>query len=275
MAKNNEPIWFDKNKTIDTKEYKYSKYKVFIATPCHSELSIHYTQSLLELQKLGFKEKIPLQFQIFKSSLVTQGRNLSVSSFLNAEDCTHLLFIDSDIAFKRESLLKLLDADKDVISVPYPLKDMCWDKAMDFLKRDKIKTKEDLMFKSFYRYPMKVADPNNIKVNKGVIEVTHSPTGFMLIKRSVFTKMIENYPDLKIKQNTLINGKLQEVPNMWNFFDTMHDPETKTYLGEDYAFCKLWRKIGGKCYAYVLDMITHVGEFQYTGRFADELILDK
>ena len=270
---NNEPIWFNQKETKT--ENKYSKFKIFIATPCHSELSIHYTQSLLELQKLGFKEKIPLQFQIFKSSLVTQGRNLSVSAFLNAEDCTHMLFIDSDIAFHKESLLHLLDADKDVISVPYPLKDMCWDKAIKMINEGKIKTADDVRLKAFYRYPMKVNDPKDIKINDGVIEVTHSPTGFMLIKRSVFDKMIKHYPDLNIKQNTLINGKLKEVPNMWNFFDTMHDPETKTYLGEDFAFCKLWRDIGGKCHAYILDSITHVGEHQYTGKFADELILDK
>ena len=30
--------------------------------------------------------------------------------------------------------------------------------------------------------------------------------------------------------------------------------------------------MGGKCYAWIFDYITHVGEHQYTGRFADELI---
>ena len=82
----------------------------------------------------------------------------------------------------------------------------------------------------------------------------------------------EKYPNLKIEQDTLMNGKHKKIEHMWNFFDTLHDPKTKTYLGEDFAFCKRWNDIGGKCYAYILDKITHVGEHQYTGRFADELI---
>ena len=62
---------------------------------------------------------------------------------------------------------------------------------------------------------------------------------------------------------------------MWNFFDTLHDPVEKTFLGEDFAFCQLWTKLGGKCYAYINDAIAHVGEHQYHGRFYDELISAK
>lgn len=266
--KNSKPIWFDETeKTQDTRDLK-----IMVATPCHSEMSIHYVQSILELQKMCFKKHIPIEFRMFKSSLVTQGRNLSVSSFLS-KNFTHMLFIDSDIAFQPESLLKLIRADKPIISIPYPLKDMNFDKAYHMIENNKIKSKDDLQYKGLYRYPMKVVDNNNIKVKSGIIEVTHSPTGFMLIKKETINEMVEKYPNLKIEQDTLMNGKNHKIDNMWNFFDTIHDPETKTYLGEDFAFCKLWRDIGGKCYAYILDKITHVGEFQYTGRFADELIL--
>ena len=62
----------------------------------------------------------------------------------------------------------MLDADKDVISVPYPLKDMCWDKGIEVIEKGKIKTAEDLRTKAFYRYPMKVPDDKNIKIDNGV-----------------------------------------------------------------------------------------------------------
>ena len=45
----------------------------------------------------------------------------------------------------------------------------------------------------------KKKEPDNITVNNGVIEVTHSPTGCMLIKRNVLEKMIEKYPDFERK----------------------------------------------------------------------------
>jgi hypothetical protein len=267
---NHEPIWFNR----EDESVNLPKQSIFVGTPCHSEVSIHYTQSVLELQKYCMQNKINVMFQLFKSSLVTQGRNLCVSAFLQSK-CTHLLFVDSDICFKPESAKHLLDSDKDVISIPYPLKDMCWDKALTYMKEDKIKTVEDLSSKAFNRYPMRVPKADHITLNNNCIEVTHSSTGFMMIKRSVFDKMKKKYPNKVINQDTLINGKLQKTPEMWNFFDTLHNPEDKTYLGEDFAFCKLWKDIGGKCHAYINDYITHVGEHSYTGKFADELIMDK
>jgi len=257
------PLWKN-NTNVDTKPYS-----IFVATPVHSECSIHYTQALLELQKLTFKKNIQITFQLMKSSLVTQGRNLCVSGFIES-NFTHMLFIDSDIYFHAESIIKMIEKDKDIISIPYPLKTMMWDKAMDNIKNNKIKTMNDLK-KSFNTYPIRVEDDKDIKLDKGVMEVTHSPTGCMLIKRSVIDKMIKAYPEKAIVQKTVINGEYINKPNMWNFFDTIHDPETKTYLGEDFSFCKLWKDIGGKCYAYIGDTIVHIGEHQYEGRFADEL----
>ena len=259
-----EPLW--KN---DSSKEEIKPYSIFVATPVHSECSIHYTQALLELQKIAFQKKIKIKFQLMKSSLVTQGRNLCVAGFLES-DFTHMLFIDSDIYVQAESILKMIERDKDVISIPYPLKTMMWDKAMDRINDNQIKNIKDLKT-ALNTYPMRVADDNDIRVNKGVMEVTHSPTGCMLIKRNVIDKLIKAYPDKGIVQKTVINGEYVDKPHMWNFFDCIHDPETKTYLGEDFSFCKLWKDIGGKCYAYIGDTIVHVGEHQYEGRFVDEL----
>jgi hypothetical protein len=181
-----------------------------------------------------------------------------------------MLFIDSDIYFNAESIIKMIERDKDVLSIPYPLKTMMWDKALERIKKGSISTINDLK-KSLNTYPMKVDNDNDISVDKGIMEVTHSPTGCMLIKRSVFDKLIKAYPDKGIVQKTVINGQYVDKPNMWNFFDTIHDPRTKIYLGEDFSFCKLWKDIGGKCHAYINDTIVHIGEHQYEGRFADEL----
>ena len=87
--------------------------------------------------------------------------------------------------------------------------------------------------------------------------------------------MRENLGVHVFKQLNIINGKPIERPHMWNFFDTLHDRESKTYMGEDFAFCKRWKDIGGSCHAWVMDQIIHVGEHQYTGRFGDELILSE
>ncbi len=261
-----EPLWKEQ-------QDEFKNFEVFVATPVHSDVSIHFTQALIEFQKDCFYKKLKVSFHLVKSSLVTQGRNLSVAGFLESK-ATHLLFIDSDIYFQGKSIFTMLKADKHIISVPYPLKTLMWDKAFKKMQEGRIKTPDDIR-KALHTYPMKVPNPNDIKLDKGIMEVTDSPTGCMLIKREVIEKMIEKYPDKEIVQKTVINGEYVNKPNMWNFFDTLHDPKEKTYNGEDFAFCKLWRDLGGKCYAYVNDAIVHVGEHQYQGKFYDELISAK
>ena len=262
-----KPIW------IKNTGQRKSKISLFVATPVHSDCSIHYAQGLLELQKMCMEKKVEIQFQLLKSSLVTQGRNLCVSGFLES-GMTHMLFIDSDILVNAETVFKMIDRDKDIISVPYPLKTFNWGKAFEAIQKGDIKKPSDIQ-KWTNSYPMRVANTNDIIVDKGVIEVTHSPTGCMLIKREVFDKMIKHYPDKGIVQKTVINGEYVSRPHLWNFFDCIHDPETKTYLGEDFSFCKLGKDIGGKCHAFIDDPIMHIGEHQYKGRFADELIIPK
>ena len=168
----------------------------------------------------------------------------------------------------------MIDKDKELISAPYPLKNINWKKAFEKIQAGDVKTLEDLS-NAIYQYPLRVPNEHDISMHEGIIEVTHGATGCMLIKRSVFDKLMKAYPDKTIVQKTVMNGELVDKDNLWNFFDTLYDSKTKMYMGEDFAFCKLWKDIGGKCYSYVLDPITHVGEFKYSGRFADELIINK
>lgn len=260
------PLWKKDNN-------EFSKFNVFVGTPVHSDVSIHYTQALIEFQKECFKKRMPVSFHLIKSSLVTQGRNLCVAGFLES-NASHLLFIDSDIYFQSKSIFSMLKADKEIISVPYPLKTLMWDKAFRKMQEGKVKSPDDIR-RALHTYPMKLPNVDNIKLDNGVMEVTDSPTGCMLIKRNVIEKMIEKYPEKQIIQKTVINGQYVNKPHMWNFFDTHFDTETKTFNGEDFAFCQLWRNIGGKCYAFINDSIVHVGEHQYQGKFYDELIARK
>ena len=96
-------------------------YRIFVATPVHSDVSIHYFKSCLEFQKECFVRKIAVMFQVMKSSLVTQGRQLCVSGFMES-NCTHLLFIDSDISFNFKMIERMINYNKDICLVPYPIK---------------------------------------------------------------------------------------------------------------------------------------------------------
>ena len=277
MQDPSKPIWFNKNNNERVVDISEPKYKIFVATPVHSECSIHYTQALLKFQKQCMMNSIMVSFSLLKSSLVTQGRNLCVANFLkDPTNYTHLLFIDSDIDFKFDTIMKMLKFDREVIATPYPMKHIHWDQIWDRVQKGKIKNIEELK-RAGHAFPIKLDNQKGkeIPVVDGVIEVSHAPTGCMLIKKQVFDKMIKAYPNDKIEQATIVNGKALIDEYNYNFFDTIHDPETKKYYGEDFGFCKKWTAIGGKCYCYVSDDITHVGEYAYNGKLMDNLDISK
>ena len=277
MQDPSKPIWFDKNINERVVDISEPKYKIFVATPVHSECSIHYTQALLKFQKQCMMNSIMVSFSLLKSSLVTQGRNLCVANFLkDPANPTHLLFIDSDIDFTFNVIMKMLKFDREVIATPYPMKHIHWDQIWNKIQKGNIKNIEELK-RAGHTYPIKLDNHTgeNIPVIDGVMEVSHAPTGCMLIKRQVFDKMIKAYPNDKIEQATVINGMAVINEYNYNFFDTIHDPETKKYYGEDFGFCKKWTAIGGKCYCYITEDITHVGEYAYNGKLMDNLDISK
>ena len=277
MQDPSKPIWFNKSSNEKGIDISGPKYRIFVATPVHSECSIHYTQALLKFQKQCMMNSIMVSFSLLKSSLVTQGRNLCVANFLkDPTNYTHLLFIDSDIDFKFETIMKMLKLDREVIATPYPMKHIHWDQIWDRVQKGKIKNIEQLK-RAGHAFPIKLDNQKGkeIPVVDGVIEVSHAPTGCMLIKKQVFDKMIKAYPNDKIEQATIVNGIALIDEYNYNFFDTIHDPETRKYYGEDFGFCKKWTAIGGKCYCYVSDDITHVGEYAYNGKLMDNLDISK
>ena len=265
MQDPSKPIWVkpkvESNSTLPC---------IYLATPVHSECSIHYTQALLSFQQACLSKGILVSFALLKSSLVTQGRNLCVSNFMELSDTySHFLFIDSDIEFSPDTIFKMIEADKEVIAAPYPLKHLDWDKISHRIKGKELDS-ETLSMMGF-TWPIKLEHTKEISVTKGIMEVSHAPTGCMLIKKQVFQKMIKAYPNLKIEQPTIVNGEESTKPYYYNFFDTFHEPETKRYYGEDFGFCKRWTEIGGKCYLYVPDNLTHIGEYRYTGNLLKDM----
>jgi hypothetical protein len=71
MQDASKPIWITEKKKVPNISTLPS---IFVATPVHSECSIHYTQALLSFQQKCMVNGILVSFSLLKSSLVTQGR---------------------------------------------------------------------------------------------------------------------------------------------------------------------------------------------------------
>ncbi len=254
--------------------------KIFIGTPCYGGMiTADYFKSCLQLTALAATKKIEIQFgTIGNESLVTRARNTLVQLFMDEKKYSHLLFIDADIAFNPEIVFRMLDLDKEVVTGVYPRKTIDWRKVKKRILDNNDITIPELHAASL-EYNLNVKNPEKIEVKNGFIEVLDGATGFMLIKRQVFEKMAKAYPDLKFKSDQHLNDPHDKTFNYhdtsdWNyaFFDTMIDPESKRYLSEDYAFCRLWQKIGGKVYADITSGMTHYGNYAFKGNVATQFL---
>ena len=114
---------------METKKPKEIKPSVFIAMPCYDSVKINTMLSIFQLIQQFGTSKIEVGINTMKSPLIHQARNYLTSVFLTT-DFTHLLFVDSDVEFEPEAVLRMLVARKDIICAPYRVKSMEVDKKI-------------------------------------------------------------------------------------------------------------------------------------------------
>ena len=248
------------------------KSKFFIATPCYGgQLNEPYFRSVIKMMTFFNGHQIPLAFgTIANESLVTRARNVLVAYFL-ASDYTHLMFIDADIEFQTEDILKLYAHKKDVVVGAYPKKGVAWDKIranlVDPANKDKELSDRDMAsFGSDYAINFKFVnkETKTIGVENGLIKLHDAGTGFMMISREAILKMVKAYPELKYNNDVNIaNADLKD--HFYALFDTMIDPVDRRYLSEDYTFCRRWQELGGDIWLDPSISLNHYGHFCFQG----------
>ena len=248
------------------------KSKFFIATPCYGgQLNEPYFRSVIKMMTFFNGHQIPLAFgTIANESLVTRARNVLVAYFL-ASDYTHLMFIDADIEFQTEDILKLYAHKKDVVVGAYPKKGVAWDKIrsnlIDPANKDRELSDRDMAsFGSDYAINFKFVnkETKTIGVENGLIKLHDAGTGFMMISREAILKMVKAYPELKYNNDVNIsNADLKD--HFYALFDTMIDPVDRRYLSEDYTFCRRWQELGGDVWLDPSISLNHYGHFCFQG----------
>lgn len=220
------------------------KSNVFFATPCYGGmLTDQFFLSMFKLQQLLMHHEINFRVTTLRNeSLVTRARNILVSMFLDT-DCSHLMFIDADIEFEPDSVIRMLAMDKPIIAGAYPKKTLPIDYAINLKFKDPQRTQ--------------------INVQDGAVEVLDASTGFFLIKREVIEKMILEHPELHYKNDSSIDPKFNR--NCYALFDTHLDPRDNRYLSEDYFFCRLWQKMGGQIWLDPNTKLNHIGSYTFQG----------
>jgi hypothetical protein len=254
---------------VDTDKLRASK--IMVATPMYGgQCAGLYTKSMMDLMALCTINGINLvPYFLFNESLITRARNYCCDEFLRS-DCTHLMFIDSDIGFNPNDVIALLallinHPEIDVIGGPYPKKCISWEKIK--LAVDKGVADEDpRVLENFigdFVFNPKANTPT-IRLDQPV-EVAEIGTGFMMMRRDILERYREAYPDLSFKPDHIRTEHFDGTREIHAYFDTIIDPQTKRYLSEDYMFCYNVQKMGGTVYFCPWMQMAHVGTYIFAG----------
>lgn len=259
---------------------KWSNIHLFIAVPIDSGVSSGYVDSVRHL--IGYLDSKKIKFtyyQLANDSLITRSRNNLVATFLRNPVFTHLLFIDSDLTFSPLAVQRLLDFNKPVSACAYPLKTVDYDAIVSEGKKADLN--KDVLPLCTARFVLNlVTEPDVLEKSGGKVtlpiqdmftEVSETGTGFLMIHRAVFYKMMKEFPNDWFKNDVTALQPLQEFCDetdlklFWTFFDQMIHPVSKRYLSEDYAFCQKWRNVGGKVHLDLSQTIFHTGPHAFPG----------
>ena len=248
------------------------KKHIFIATPCYGgQLGEPYFRSMMKLAIMCNKYDIPYTIStLANESLITRGRNTLVSFFMENSEATHLFFIDADVEFEAEDLLRMVAYDKPVIAGAYPKKAINWDSIMHAARANSEETSQTIEGHSS-NYVVNfdfLKDANGdktpqVQIQDNLIKLKDAGTGFMCIQKQTIQKLFDKHPDLKYANDINVDMKFEK--HMYALFDCIIDPESRRYLSEDYTFCRRWQDMGGDIWLDPRTALNHVGHYTFRG----------
>lgn len=204
--------------------------KLLIATMCNGDLEAEYVISLFSTIKTMAKEAphIDINLNVQETSLVHFGRN---NAWVVAEELgVHwLMFIDSDMTFDHNHILRLIENDVDIVSGLYFQKGVPY-KPLVYIHKPESKKYEYARLEDIRKERLFKCD--------GV------GAGFLLIKHTAIQKFDKEF--------TLKEGFPFDLaftcPGM---------------LGEDFSFCYRAKKLGMDIYCDSTVMLGHIGKHYY------------
>jgi len=259
--------------------------KILIATPAYGgQVTTTYCETLIGLLD-HFAEKHPdisFEHKFLSLSVLPFMRNVFANLVMQDDSFTHLLFVDADMGFSPSLIEQMIAAEKPVVGAIYPHRRLDLDKfyalrdeiadpsvarlvAIDYVGAGSICLVDGTSRDGEHRAA------SDLVTDGPCVRVRDAGTGIMLIRRDVFDRIKERYPELWCERIQDTYGKFGLKDGVLQCFEPMPD-EHGHYCGEDMAFCRRWvQGCGGEIWAVVTEAITHVGQEKFIGNFLTKL----
>ena len=251
------------------------KKKIFVATPMYGGIcGGQYTKSTADLASLAAQYGMDVRFfYLFNESLITRARNYLVDEFLRS-DCTHLMFIDSDIGFDPNDVIALAviaqeGTDKHIVCGPYPKKCIAWEKIKRAVDKGFADKNPNNLEKYVGDYVFNPKEGTGSIALDEPVEVLEGGTGFMMIQRAALEKFQEAYPQYMYRPDHVRTEHFDGTREILMAFQAEVDPVSKRYLSEDYWFCQKSWDIGIKTWLCPWMKLQHMGSYVFGGSLID------
>ena len=213
--------------SVDINELR--KRSLLVAVPMYGgQCYGSFAKSSNDLTALASHYGINVRFYyLFNESLITRARNYCCDEFLRS-DCTHMLFIDSDIAFDANDIIGMLalmseDSEYDVLAAPYPKKCISWEKVKAAVDMGVADQDPNILERFVGDYVFNPAGgKNQIRLDQPE-EVLESGTGFMMFKKSTLIKFAQEYPEYSYKPDHVRTEAFDGSREIHAFFDALID----------------------------------------------------
>jgi hypothetical protein len=251
------------------------KRKIFVATPMYGGIcGGQYCKSTADLSAMAAQYGMDVRFfYLFNESLITRARNYLVDEFLRSE-CTHLMFIDSDIGFDPNDVIALSviaaeGTDKEIVCGPYPKKCIAWEKIVRAVDKGFADKNPENLEKYVGDYVFNPKEGTGSIPLDEPVEVLEGGTGFMIIQRSALEKFQAAYPQYMYLPDHVRTEHFDGTREILMAFQAEVDPKSKRYLSEDYWFCQKMWDINVKTWLCPWMKLQHTGTYVFGGSLID------
>jgi hypothetical protein len=202
--------------------------RVVFATPSLSGATAPYWESIKNCLPLieahGWKHQ---HVQEIGNPYISAARSIMTRKALDVRpfiDC--IVYIDYDVSFEPEDMLKLLEADGDVVCGTYRFK------TDEEAYMGDVEGNVDLT-------------PICRNTDQAILAI-RMPAGFLKVTRRAIQRFMKGYPELCYGDPDNLGIDLFN-----------HGAHQGVWYGEDYAFCRNWRAIGGQVWLLADLNLTH------------------
>ena len=209
---------------------------ILIGMPCYGGVvSDKTTNALFKLGKQFVRNNIDHgMLTLANESLISRGRSRIANFFINNTDFEYLFFLDSDVGFEADDVIKLLNHNKEMVCGAYPMKTIP------------------------LKWNFTITEPRQREGD--LVAIDKIGIGFSLIHRDVFIRIAKQYPELKYtptNESTTHNPTEAEYNNSYHYFHEMRQGDI--YLPEDLSFFTRARTVGMQAWMDNSINLCHVG----------------